>query len=101
MRSAPEMSYPHKDARTPHGACAAPPPQPPPRLFVFQRSVVATGVTFCERRCHFAGTGGEDCEGIARPGTFDWIERDAGNRVGYGAADPRDDGLVRIGQQDA
>ena len=65
------------------------------RHVFFQRSVVAPGVTFCERRWHFAGTGGEDCEEIARPGTFDWIECDAGNRVGYGAADTLDDGLVR------
>ena len=48
------------------------------RHVFFQRSVVAPGVTFYERRWHFAGTGGEeDCEGVApsRPGTFDWIER--------------------------
>jgi hypothetical protein len=62
--------------------------------------VVAPGVTFCEHRWRFAGTGGDDREEIARPGTSDWIERDAGNGVGYGTADPLDDGLVRISEQD-
>jgi hypothetical protein len=38
---------------------------------------------------------------MARPGTFNWIECDARNRVGHGAADPLDDGLVRIGERDA
>ena len=89
------MSHPHKNARTLHEACAK-------RLIhffrhiLFQRCVIAPSVTLYERHWRFAGTstGGKNCEEIAHPGTFDWIERDAGNRVGYGSANPLDDNLV-------
>ena len=92
------MSYPHEDARTPHGACAAPPPQLPPRHFSTIRGCSRRNVLRAQLALRRYRR--EDCEEIARPGPFDRIERDAGNGIGYGAADTLDNGLVRIGEQD-
>lgn len=71
------------------------------RHVVFQHALVALGISFRKHRRRLAGTGGEDREETARPGMSHWVKYDAGNRVSHGAVDPLDNGLVRIGKQDA